>query len=208
MINSLPPDTRLDLRFVYADWPTALGSVASRRTETLAADFPAPVQASDAIRQAVRDALRQAGFKPSGRSKPASEYLRAAVEKLALDPIDAAVDACNGASLHGGLPISVLDLDRVTGALRVAIAAAEDAYVFNRSGQTIGLAGLCCLFDDVGPCGSPVKDSHRTKTTADTRRTVSVVWGSREFPLHTDAVMHWHAALLGDSGAIINVTPR
>ena len=60
----------------------------------------------------VRNLLRHGGFKPSGRSKPASEYLISAVEKGRLGSINAAVDCCNVASLHSGLPISVVDVGR------------------------------------------------------------------------------------------------
>ena len=35
-----------------------------------------------------------------------------------------------------------------------------------------------CLFDAEGPCGNAVKDAQRTKTSADTRRTLSAIWSS------------------------------
>ena len=41
----------------------------------LALDAEAPVTRSEELRAAVRDMLRQGGYKPTGRGKPASEYL-------------------------------------------------------------------------------------------------------------------------------------
>ena len=78
----------------------------------LTEDSPAPLSSDDAVREAVRALLRQGGFKPTGRSKPASEYLLKAVRDKLLSPINVAVDVCNVVSLHSGLPISVVDLDR------------------------------------------------------------------------------------------------
>ena len=68
---------------------------------------PAPLTSDDSVRLAVRDLLRAGGFKPTGRSKPASEYLLKAVEEGRLTPINMAVDVCNAVSLHSGLPITV-----------------------------------------------------------------------------------------------------
>src|SRR5678815_6145930 len=81
----------------------------------------APLVASDTVRGEVRQLLRQGGFKPAGRNKPASEYLQAAHAEGRFPAINAAVDACNVASHGSGLPISLVDLDRVVGALSVGV---------------------------------------------------------------------------------------
>ena len=65
----------------------------------------APLQRSEELRAAVRDMLRHGGYKPTGRGKPASEYLVRAAEDGSLRSINAAVDACNAVSLHSGFPI-------------------------------------------------------------------------------------------------------
>jgi DNA/RNA-binding domain of Phe-tRNA-synthetase-like protein len=145
---------------------------------------------------AVRDLLRAGGFKPSGRSKPASEYLVAAHAEGRFPAINAAVDACNLASLYGGLPISLVDVDRLSGAseLYVGCAPAATSYVFNPSGQTIDASNLLCLFDAAGPTGTPVKDAQRTKTHAETRATLSVIWGTRALAGRAAAVTAWYRA--------------
>jgi len=165
-------------------------------------DVVAPLVTSEAVKTAVRDLLRHGGFKPAGRSKPASEYLAGAAE---FPRINAAVDACNVASLHSGLPISLVDLDRVEGALAIRIAAAGTSYVFNPSGQTIDASGLVCLFDAAGPTGTPVKDAQRTKTHAGTRRTLSIVWGTVALPGRTAIATRWYRELVGAIDGAVTV---
>jgi DNA/RNA-binding domain of Phe-tRNA-synthetase-like protein len=152
-------------------------------------------------REAVRRLLRYGGFKPSGRSKPASEYLLRAVGEGVLGSINAAVDVCNIVSLHSGLPISVVDLTKAQEPFRVGIAGAGASYVFNASGQSIDLEGLLCLFDVDGPCGNAVKDAQRTKTDAETRRTLTVIWGTNELPGHAAKAEQWYRELLHGLGA-------
>ncbi len=145
--------------------------------------------------------LRQGGFKPTGRSKPASEYLIKAVAEKKLTSINLCVDVCNIVSLHSGLPISVVDLDRTRKPLRVGVAAPGTSYVFNASGQIIDLGGLLCLFDADGPCANAVKDAQRTKTNEETQRTLSVIWGTKALPGRTEAATGWYRELLEKCGA-------
>jgi len=161
----------------------------------------APMASDDAVRKAVRDLLRIGGYKPTGRGKPASEYLIGAAAAGALEPINLAVDACNAVSLHSGLPISVVDLDLAREPFRIGIAPAGASYVFNASGQGIDLEGLLVLFDAEGPCANAVKDSQRTKTRPETTRTLSVVWGSRALGERTSRAVAWYRELLGAAGA-------
>jgi len=162
---------------------------------------PAPMQPDEATRAAVRDMLRHGGYKPTGRGKPASEYLVRAASEGALTSINAAVDACNAASLHSGFPISVVDLNRASAPFRIAIAPAGASYVFNRSGQEIDLGGLVCLFDAVGPCANAVRDSQRTKTDGETRSTLSVIWGCIGFEERLAETECWYRDLLAQVGA-------
>jgi len=146
------------------------------------AELEMPLRRSEEVRVAVRDLLRHGGYKPTGRGKPASEYLVRAATEGVLGPINAAVDVCNAVSLHSGLPMSLVDLDRLTPPLRVGIAAKGEHYVFNASGQEMDLGGLLCLFDREGPCANGVKDSQRTKTTEATTRTLTLIWAPKTHP--------------------------
>jgi DNA/RNA-binding domain of Phe-tRNA-synthetase-like protein len=164
----------------------------------------APVPPPDEVKTAVRDLLREGGYKPSGRSKPASEYLAAAHAKQAFPRINALVDACNVVSLHSGLPISLVDLERLDRSAppAIRIAPADTSYVFNPSGQTIDASGLVCLFDAQGPSGTPVKDAQRTKTHDATAAAVAIVWGTRALPGWTAQVTRWYRELVGEIAGV------
>lgn len=167
----------------------------------LARDAAAPVRSDDTVRARVRDLLRVGGFKPTGRSKPASEYLLRAAGEGQLGSINAFVDACNVVSLHSGLPISVVDVDRAEPPFRVGLAPVGQGYVFNASGQELDIGGLLCLFDANGPCANAVKDAQRTKTHAGTTRTLSVLWGVRGEEDRLLRAESWYRSLLHELGA-------
>jgi DNA/RNA-binding domain of Phe-tRNA-synthetase-like protein len=199
----------LDLRAFVTNFPRPLGEMASSQEllALLTPAAPAPLHSDDGVREAVRQLLRQGGFKPTGRSKPASEYLLKATSEGRLTSINVAVDVCNVVSLHSGLPISVVDLDRAPGPFRVGLAPAGSSYVFNASGQSIDLGGLLCLFDADGPCANAVKDAQRTKTSEQTRRTLSLVWGSVSLPGRAAETATWYRKLLEQQGAKTEAVP-
>jgi len=200
---TIDPHPLLDLRAFVTTFPRPLGEMPSpaELVALLSLEAPAPLHSDDAVREAVRHLLRQGGFKPTGRSKPASEYLIRAVGEGKLTSINVAVDVCNVVSLHSGLPISVADLDKSREPFRVGVAPAGSSYVFNASGQTIDVGGLLCLFDADGPCANAVKDAQRTKTGESTRRTLSLVWGTVALPGRVAEAEAWYRALLERHGA-------
>ncbi len=200
---TVDPHPLLDAAAFTTTFPSPMDTLG--RVEALTAllrlDAPAPLSADDAVRTAVRDLLRHGGYKPTGRGKPASEYLVRAVGEGALSSINAAVDACNAVSLHSGLPISVVDLARAQGPFRLGLAPAGATYVFNASGQTIDVEGLLCLFDAEGPCANAVKDAQRTKTTPATTQTLTVIWGTSALPGRTAKTLAWYRDVLTALGA-------
>lgn len=206
----------MSLTLVVAPHPLLeAGAFATRFAQPLAqlppVRAPEPPQiVSDVERAAVRDLLRHGGFKPSGRSKPASEYLLAAHAENRFPRINAAVDACNIASLHWGLPISLIDLDRIVGDLSIQVCPPGTSYVFNPSGQTIDASGLLAVYDQEGPTGTPVKDAQRTKTHDGTTRTLAVIWGTNKLPGRTDAATRWYRDLVASIPGATNepVTAR
>ncbi|MFO1008430.1 MAG: hypothetical protein U1F29_00025 [Planctomycetota bacterium] len=193
----------LDAGAFVTEFSAPLGGVpaSNELARLLTAGAAAPLASSDDVRKAVRDLLRHGGYKPTGRGKPSSEYLLAAVAEGSLPAINPAVDACNAVSYHSGLPISVVDLARAAEPLSIAIQPEGTTYVFNASGQVIDVGGLLCLVDGSGPCANAVKDAQRTKTNAETRRTLSVVWGTRALPGRTLETVRWYRELLQRAGA-------
>lgn len=193
----------LDLHAFEARFPRPLGRLASPQhwLDLLAPGAVGPMATDDGVKLAVRNLLRHGGFKPSGRSKPASEYLIKAAAGGFLGPINPVVDACNVVSLHSGLPVSVVDLDRTDGDLSVSICPPETRYVFNASGQEIRVDGLLCLHDAQGPCANAVKDSQRTKTHEGTTRVACVIWGTKALPGRAEEAAGWYRRLLEEVGA-------
>src|SRR5437870_8139826 len=184
-------------------FPQALGNVPSPPwlTDLLRLDAGAPLRRDEQGRQRIRDLLRHGGYKPTGRGKPASEYLaRAAAEGL-LAPINVAVDACNAVSLHSGIPISVVDLESAAPPYRIRLGKAGEAYVFNPAGQVMDLEGLLCLTDALGPCANAVKDSQRTKTGEATRRTLSILWAASGLEERLERALEWYREILERVGA-------
>lgn len=131
-------------------------------------------------RDAVRQLLRFGGFKPSGRSKPAQEYLLRTVETAGLPEIVNAVDVINIHSLTSGLPISLLARERLSEEVLVRYGRDGEAFVFNQSGQQIDIGGLLCICSGLDPeqpaLGTPVKDSLRGKITPEDRNVVAFIY--------------------------------
>jgi DNA/RNA-binding domain of Phe-tRNA-synthetase-like protein len=203
---SVDPHPLLDLHCFSVQFPRPLGEMPSSPAllDLLRPEAVGPMQADDSVRESVRALLRHGGFKPTGRSKPASEYLIKAVREGLLSSINLAVDACNVVSLHSGLPISVVDSDQLQGnALRVAIAAPGSSYVFNAAGQSIDLGGLLCLFDAEGPCANAVKDAQRTKTSSATTGVHILIWGTTALPGRGSRAAEWYRQLLAEAVAMI-----
>jgi DNA/RNA-binding domain of Phe-tRNA-synthetase-like protein len=233
MMLTIDPHPLLDLRAFVTRFPQALSGLPTpaELAALLSADAAAPLKTDDTVREVVRQLLRHGGFRPTGRSKPAAEYLSRAAAEGRLGSINLAVDVANIVSLHSGLPISVVDLSLLhssrgvgfppaddarevgrlevypTPPLRVSIAGPDDRYVFNTAGQVIDLEGLLCLFDAEGPCANAVKDAQRTKTSPATRETLSLIWGTLALPGRASETEAWYRSLLEQHGAATEAAP-
>lgn len=185
-----PPEVRLGL--VYADglcstsYPIDFEPLLEELLRSRKADLP---DSEDLWRRHVRDMLRSGRFKPTGRGKPASEYLLGAARKGAFPRINSIVDVCNYISLKYLLPISVWDVDRGGGAdFMIRLGKSGESYVFNRADQTINLEDLvvgCRMpesdsagseHSDGSPIVNPVKDSMDAKTIDSSRRVAALVY--------------------------------
>jgi DNA/RNA-binding domain of Phe-tRNA-synthetase-like protein len=189
---TVEPHPLLEIGAFVTRFPATIGAAP----DWLRATTP-PLQSDDTVRAAVRDMLRARGYKPTGRGKPASEYLA----RGELPIINMAVDCGNFVSLHSGLPISVVDLACTKPPLKIAVGAAGQSYVFNQGGQVIDVEGIPCLFDADGPCANAVKDAQRTKTSPETRATLSIVWGANALGDRTARTVAWYRELLARAGA-------
>ena len=129
------------------------------------------------VRAESRNMLRNRTYKPTGRGKPASEYLlRAASQPDSFPRVNWPVDICNFISLKYILPISIWDLDAASAEVFVfRLGLPGEDYVFNTAGQEIGLCDLvvgCAVrgadYENGIPIVNPIKDSMATKTSPST----------------------------------------
>lgn len=136
-------------------------------------EFPTPQ-----VKEAVRNLLKGGGFKPSGRNKPASEYLAQAAREDRFPMINNLVDINNLISLTTGLPISLLDADVIGETLSLRYGKDGERYVFNASGQDMDLEGLICACagESDTPLGNPVKDSVVGKIKDKTTNVVGIMY--------------------------------
>jgi DNA/RNA-binding domain of Phe-tRNA-synthetase-like protein len=146
-------------------------------------------------RTAIRDLLRQGGYRPAGRNKPAQEYLwRTIQQQAALPQILNLVDLVNLKSLQSGLPISLVGLERLGWRLEIRLGRPGERYVFNHGGQELELNGLLCLCrlssEGSQPGGSPVKDSMWGKVTTEDRTALACVYASEQ-AIHRPELQRW-----------------
>jgi len=134
------------------------------------------------VRTEMRNVLRTGGYKPTGRGKPASEFLLGQALGHGLPRVNNLVDINNFVSLKTALPISIFDTERLGGDVSIRYGRAGEKYVFNSSGQEMDISGLpvVCRADE--PVGNAVKDSMHTKVQAETHEVLAVIYGSRKLP--------------------------
>lgn len=168
--------------FVAADEVSTAPSSADLMS-VISAELAGLGPLNDETRGAVRDLLRSSKYKPTGRGKPASEYLISQALQGAFPFVNAVVDVNNWFSVRTGFPMSTLDRVAALGGGRgfeIRLGEAEESYVFNASGQSISLHGLLGLAQLEGlMVGNPVKDSMLAKVTASTASTLTVIYASR-----------------------------
>lgn len=162
----------------------------------------------ESVKAKLRDVLRKGGYKPTGRGKPASEFLLGAALDKGLLRINNLVDVNNLVSLTHAHPISIFDAARLGAELRIRFGRAGESYVFNASGQSMDIAGLpvvCNAADE--PIGNAVKDSMRGKVHEGTRDVLAVVYGTSELPAaRLEAVCDELAARLSKHAGAAEVT--
>ena len=193
---------------VALGWVVAKGCYAGPSPPGLMEEVRAAAQAavverdsprSIALKAAVRDLLRFGAYKPTGRGKPASEYLLNAAAEGEFPLVNALVDINNLVSIESLLPVSLVDLDRA-GAERFLCRRGRDgeSYAFNASGQVLGLRDLLLLarLPSDAPCATPVKDSQATKTHPETARVLGVIYAPAELSREADAAAERMANLL------------
>ncbi|MFT4604455.1 MAG: DNA/RNA-binding domain of Phe-tRNA-synthetase-like protein [Rhodothermales bacterium] len=188
---------------VYPDgFEEQLGALLVARQSDLTAE-------EDATRKAARDILRFGRYKPTGRGKPASEYLIRAAREGSFPGISPAVDICNYISLKHLVPASVWDLDLAGQTCFARRGREGESYVFNASGQEIGLQDLLVLADSSDrPMVNPVKDSHRTKTHPASCNVAGIMYIPEAARLDAPAALEEFRELMAGCGPVVETGVR
>ncbi|MBU1109152.1 MAG: hypothetical protein KKB51_20915 [Candidatus Riflebacteria bacterium] len=136
----------------------------------------------DQMQKGIRSLLKTFGFHPSGRSRPASEFLFKDLQNRGgFNFINNVVDINNHLSLTSHLPISTFDLEKSGYDLCLRIGLDDETYIFNREGQELSLKKLLVVARhgmDSAAIGSPVKDSQGTKVFEESKNIAVVIYTS------------------------------
>ncbi|HKJ45063.1 MAG TPA: phenylalanine--tRNA ligase beta subunit-related protein [Balneolales bacterium] len=128
-----------------------------------------------------RNMLRNGDYKPTGRGKPASEYLLRAAQEGNFPRINTVVDINNYISLRYMVPISLWDLDSAASTQYIfRLGKENENFIFNESEQKIELKDLVTgykvdRYKEI-PIINPIKDSLKTKTTTSTRNIGAAIY--------------------------------
>ena len=136
----------------------------------------------DHMQKGIRSLLKTFGFHPSGRSRPASEFLFKDLQNRGgFNFINNVVDINNHMSLVSHLPISTFDLDKSGYDLCLRVGMDNESYIFNREGQELTLKKLLVVARhgaDNAAIGSPIKDSQATKVFEESKNIAVIVYTS------------------------------
>ncbi len=189
MVTIEPPDVLVGL-VVARGCTTAAAPPGLDRALNAALEEANARVGEEEVTKPVRGLLRYGGYKPTGRGKPASEYLLKAARTGGFPRINNLVDLNNLVSLRSLLPISLVDLVRAdTGRFVVRRGRPNESYIFNSAGQTIALEDLLLVArqPDDEPCANPIKDSMATKLTDASTDVMAVIYAPPALRVHAEA---------------------
>lgn len=182
------------------------GDLEQALAQAIEAEHQRPPQ--EALTKSVRDLFRHGKYKPTGRGKPASEYLVKAAREGRFPRINNLVDINNLISLQSGLPISLVDLGRAGTSQFVLRHGREgEAYVFNATGQTIEVQDLIVVarLPQDEACANAVKDSMLSKLTDEAEDVMAVLYAPETLLTELSAATQRFAALLSQWGGATEV---
>lgn len=122
-----------------------------------------------------RRVFKTLGTDPA-RYRPSAESLYRRVKKSNKLPlIHSAADMNNYLSLKYEIPFGIYDLDRLSDPIEIRIGKNTDSYD-GINGREMNMEGKLLSADEHGAFGSPIVDSKRTMTTAETVNALQLVY--------------------------------
>ncbi|WP_252314082.1 B3/4 domain-containing protein [Sinobaca sp. H24] len=122
-----------------------------------------------------RKIFKAIGTDPS-RYRPSHESLARTVKKTgALSFVHSAVDLNNFFSIQYMLPVGIYDASALHGTVTIKVGGESDTYE-GLNGRDNNFEGKIVSADDKGAFGSPIVDSHRTKTTIESKEALQLFY--------------------------------
>lgn len=184
MIKSNFDNPYLEMGFIHADncmidkSDAELIAIIKKAISSALSDNYSPIY--DKNKKIIRNMLRFGGFKPTGRNKPASEYIINNAINNNFPYIYNAVDINNLISLLYFLPVSTIDAGKTNKDFSIKEGKKDEEYIFNQSGQIIDIEGLITVYDGTVPIANPIKDSQLTKLSEDTKEIAVFIYSSKD----------------------------
>jgi DNA/RNA-binding domain of Phe-tRNA-synthetase-like protein len=152
--------------------PAELKSMLSTLSDEYAAKYKETPLGEIPTVRSIRSIFHKAGLDPT-RYRPSSEsLLRRAVKGKGLYFINSVVDLINYFSLKTLCPMGLYDANKLQPPIEWRIGRPGETYE-GIGRDTLNLEHFPLLVDQVGPFGSPISDSMRTRVTEDCTR---ILW--------------------------------
>ncbi len=126
----------------------------------------------------VLNIYNQAKFDMTRYSLASEELIRRILHHKESYYVNSMVTVANYCSIKYLLPISLYDLDQITGNIEYGLSA-EESYI-NISGDVVPIEGQPFLSDDKGAFGNPCTDTRRTAVTLSTNSILAVVYADKK----------------------------
>jgi len=135
---------------------------------------------------ASREAFKKLGKDPSRYRFSAEALLRRIAGRKGLYPVNNVVDILNTVSFESGFSIGGYDSMKISGDIICGIG--QESEMYHAIGRGVmNIANIIVLRDDIGPFGTPVSDSERTKVGVSTQKFLMVFFNF----LNQDEVSPW-----------------
>jgi Uncharacterized conserved protein len=186
------------------DSPEELRAILAQLADNCAREYKDVALGELPVVKKIRAIFHRSGLDPT-RYRPSSEsLLRRAVKGKGLYVINSVVDLVNYFSLRMLWPMGLYDADKLQPPIEWRIGREGESYE-GIGRDRLNLANFPLLVDELGPFGSPVSDSMRTRVTAGCTR---ILWITFAPPGTIIPLDEFAAAMLRFNGGVVNFSKQ
>lgn len=157
-----------------------LRSVFDAKIKEAKARYGALELSEHPVVKGIRELFRGSGIDPA-RYRPSGEALaRRILKDQGLYYVNSIVDINNICSIRSLFPVGSYDLEKIKGDVILRLGREDESY--QGIAKSIDIAGKLATADDIGPFGSPIADSDRTKITGGTEDVLALVYAPAGTP--------------------------